>query len=239
MTHSAIRDGGRLHDYVDGLLSGAERAVVEAHVGACNECREEVRRLLALRARLAAAPRAIEPPRDLWPGVRARLVRRAARDDAVPPPRAFATVRPRAAWRRAARRHARLAAAAVVLVVASSAVTATLVRRGNPTRGAVAARPAAPPARHGAAGAGYASYAGYERAARDLAATLDARRAALSPETVAKVEASLRVIDSAIAEARATLARDPGNQALVELLGVTYRQKLDVLHRAAELSTEI
>jgi len=121
----------------------------------------------------------------------------------------------------------------------ASAVTATLVRRGNPTRGPVAMRPDAPPAERRAPGAGYASYAGYERAARDLAATLDARRSALSPETVAKVEASLRVIDSAIAEARAALARDPGNQALVELLGVSYRQKLDVLHRAAELSTEI
>ena len=238
MTHSAIRDGGRLHDYVDGLLSGAERAAVEAHVGACDDCGKEVQRLLALRARLAAVPRAVEPPRDLWPDVRARLVRHPARQEA-PPARTGTVVRPLATLRRAARHHARLVAAALVLVVASSAVTATLVRRGELTRDTVAARLDAPPAERRAAGEGYASYAGYERAARDLAATLDARRSALSPETVAKVEASLQVIDSAIAEARAALARDPGNQALVELLGVSYRQKLDVLHRAAELSSEI
>jgi anti-sigma factor RsiW len=243
MTHSAIRDGGRLHDYVDGLLSGAERAAVEAHVGACDDCRAEVRRLLALRARIAALPRAVEPSRDLWTDVRARLVRHPAREE-VAPAHTRATLRPLAAWRGAApRRHARLAAAAIALVVVSSAITATLVRRGESTAGSVATGPAAPPASPRAAaspgGAGYAAYAGYERAASDLAATLEARRSALAPETVAKVEASLRVIDSAIAEARAALARDPGNQALVELLGVSYRQKLDVLHRAAELSTEI
>jgi len=259
-THAAIRDGGRLHDYVDGLLAGSERAAVEAHLASCAACRDETSRILALRARLAAAPRDIQPPRDLWPELRARLAARPAHRETDLPrvapgvesgptagERAVGMGRPlpallsatRAAARRATRRHALLAAAAVLLVATSSVVTATLFRRGSQAR-VVAQQSAVPAAPRGGEPTGPAAVsAGYERAAADLAATLEARRDALAPETVAKVEASLRVIDSAIAEARTALARDPGNQTLVELLSVTYRQKLDVLHRAAELSTGI
>ena len=68
---------------------------------------------------------------------------------------------------------------------------------------------------------------------------LEAQRPALAPETIATVEAALRVVDSAIAEGRAALARDPGNAMLAELLAVTYRQKVDVLRRAVALPTGI
>jgi hypothetical protein len=253
-----------LHDYVDGDLGDDRRAMVEQHLTACSACRDLVVRITALAAEVAAAPRAVEPPGDLWPAIRAEIVRRSegagtAGGSALTPPTAApaaateVAVAPRPGrrgppersrieprierWRRTT-----LAAAAVLLVAASSAATALWLRGSAP----------APVAAGASGGAGRADRAtpvapavfarldaGYERAARDLAATLDAERGSLAPETIAKVEASLRVVDSAIAEGRAALERDPGNQTVVQLLAVSYRQKLDVLRRATELSTGI
>ncbi|NIR61794.1 MAG: hypothetical protein GWO02_21075, partial [Gammaproteobacteria bacterium] len=65
-------------DFVDGLLSARETAVVSAHLAGCPLCREEERRLRMLVTDLAALPLSIEPPRDLGPSIRTRIA-------AVPP----------------------------------------------------------------------------------------------------------------------------------------------------------
>jgi hypothetical protein len=49
------------------------------------------------------------------------------------------------------------------------------------------------------------------------------------------VEASLRVIDDAIDEARHALAADPANLDLLDLLAASYERKLELLRRANEL----
>jgi len=51
------------------------------------------------------------------------------------------------------------------------------------------------------------------------------------------LDSCLRKIDAAIAEARAALRREPRNAVLTQLLTVSYRQKLDLLKRAADLPT--
>jgi len=260
-------EASELHDYVDGALGDDRRAMIEQHLAGCPACRDLVDRVTALGAEVAAAPRAMEPPDDLWPAIRAEIVRRsqgagtpgdrARRIPATMPPAdgaapagpgrrgppARSRIEPHIEphierWRRTT-----LAAAAVLLVVASSAATTLWLRGSAPAPATASVSGEArrsdrttPPN----APAVFARFdAGYERAARDLAAALDAERGSLAPETIAKVEASLRVVDSAIAEGRAALARDPGNQTVVELLAVSYRQKLDVLRRATELSTGI
>ena len=53
---------------------------------------------------------------------------------------------------------------------------------------------------------------------------------------MATVEHSLRIADSAIAEARAALASDPANAALAALFNSNYERKIDVLRRATELA---
>jgi hypothetical protein len=68
----------------------------------------------------------------------------------------------------------------------------------------------------------------------ELEALLDSERAALAPATVAVVEAALATIDAAIAEARTALLADPANHELAERLGANYRQKVELLRRAAE-----
>jgi hypothetical protein len=77
---------------------------------------------------------------------------------------------------------------------------------------------------------------GYARSMEALWRTLDERRDSLAPSTVATVERSLRIADSAIAEARSALERDPANRVLADLLVSNYERKLDLLRRASELA---
>jgi hypothetical protein len=76
----------------------------------------------------------------------------------------------------------------------------------------------------------------YLRTASTLQDLLDSQQAALAPETIAQLKASLRTIDEAILEARNALARDPANRVLVEMLSASYRQKVDLLRRSTEMT---
>ena len=67
----------KLNEYVDGTLDPGERAAVEAHVARCSGCRAAVAELRVLLGGAQELPRTIEPPRDLWVGIAARLGRRA------------------------------------------------------------------------------------------------------------------------------------------------------------------
>lgn len=212
----------RLNDHVDGLLPAPEAAAVEAHLAACAACRAEVEGLRALLAGAAALPRTVDPPAELWEALRAETLARPAR----------------AAWTvRMTRRE--LAAAAVLLVALSSGITAALMRdRTTPAPTGVAAA-------DGGAARPRAEWvefrraeAEYVRTADDLEALLAGNRAALAPETVRAVEASLGAIDAAIRDARAALARDPANAELSNVLAATYRDKIDVLERTLRLSAQ-
>ena len=61
------------------------------------------------------------------------------------------------------------------------------------------------------------------------------RRGELDPATVAVLERNMRLIDDAIAQSRAALARDPRSRFLGEQLERTLDQKLDLLRTAALL----
>ncbi len=68
-------------ELLDAAAAGAPLdAGAAEHLRECAECRVHVTRLQALRAQLAALPRAIEPETDAWPRVRDTIrVRRARR----------------------------------------------------------------------------------------------------------------------------------------------------------------
>jgi len=120
MTCDDFRD--RVDDFVAGRLSEPERAALSHHVERCESCAADLAAVRALATPLAAVPRSVEPSRDLWPSVEARI-----------------------GARRSRRRAALLAAAAVVLMALSSAATALLLQRDarNP---AVATAPLPPAA---------------------------------------------------------------------------------------------
>lgn len=114
-----------------------------------------------------------------------------------------------------------LAAAAVVLVTLSSVVTAAMLARG----------PAVP------AGAGSEislTETAYRRAADDLWQVVQSRRDKLAPGTLEVIRHNLQIIDTAIEETEAALAKDPGNLVVANLLWATYERKLDFLRRAAD-----
>jgi anti-sigma factor RsiW len=89
----------KLNEYVDGALAARDRASVEAHLAGCAACRAGVAELRSLSASATSLPKSIEPGRDLWPAIAARI-------------------RPRAMWKVQPIRWRRALAAAAVLVVA-------------------------------------------------------------------------------------------------------------------------
>jgi hypothetical protein len=209
---------------------------------------ERLRRLLDS---VAALPRSIEPARDAWPAIRDRI--EAQRVRAIAPH----GVGPMTAR---SRRIVWIAAAAVVLIALSSGVTMLVLRQRPAPEVAAVARPSAQPASTEPAPAisqtpavpqatalaaprvsqaARASvgevFAHYDAAAEDLSHVLAESRSRLDPATVAVLDTCLTRIDQAIAEARTALGRDPRNAVLTELLTASYRQKLDLLKRVADL----
>ncbi len=199
----------RLHAYVGDALTPTEAAAFEGHLSGCADCAGLLETAAAPVAGTAALPRTVAPVEDLWPEIRARLTpRRATIPGRVVIP----------GWL--------LATAAVLLVSLSSGITA-IALRGGP-----AVPVAAEPPRLGAEEAEYAA------AAADLTRTLEQARGRLAPATIATIQRNLATIDSALAESRRALARDPDNSALEQLVLTAWRQKVDLLRRAAALSTE-
>ena len=172
----------------------------------------------------AALPREVAPPPDLWPAIRAELAPRSARG-----------VRWSGGWH--------LAAAALVVAASSSILTLFAVRDRDDAaeRSAIATADRAPAPPRTSAPAQLPAHLvvaerGYARSIDALWRTLDERRDSLAPSTVATVERSLRIADSAIAEARSALEQDPANRVLADLLVSNYERKIDLLRRATELA---
>ena len=168
----------------------------------------------------AELPRDIAPPPDLWDDIRAELKPRASQA-----PRMIG-------WR-----VRNLIAAGLVIAAASSVLTTFATRsKGADLHTVVAASEPSPPPQGAELPAMLANAEhGYARSVETLQRTLDERRDSLAPTTIATVERSLRVADSAIAEARAALAQDPANRALAALFASNYERKIDLLRRATEL----
>jgi hypothetical protein len=79
----------------------------------------------------------------------------------------------------------------------------------------------------------------YDAAVADLEKALKAGRGRLDPSTVAVVEHNLQIIDQAINQAREALIGDPANSYLSSHLVEARRRKLDLLRRAAALTTDM
>lgn len=75
----------------------------------------------------------------------------------------------------------------------------------------------------------------YDAEITTLRAAVDARRGQLNPATVAVIEQNLRVIDEAIRQSRAALAKDPSSRLLNDQLDRTLATKTGLLRAAALL----
>ena len=223
MNHEEIKD--RLNDYGDGLLPEDERRTVERHLEGCEECREEVRSLRSLLSDLAALP-IVAPERDLWPDILERIgEKRVVSAD-------FGRPEGRSVWLK----RGMLAAAAVVLMVFSSVITALLVRHRPEVSVAIAPEHYAYEHRVAGALSEFRDLAvPYSLVIEELSALLRARKSMLAPETVAVLEANLRIIDEAIEQSRVALAADPGNQKLIYTVSTMYEEKVALLQQATHL----
>jgi hypothetical protein len=61
----------------------------------------------------------------------------------------------------------------------------------------------------------------------------------MKPETAAVFERNLEIIDRAIQDTRAALARDPASRDLAFLLSSAYDAKLDILREAVRIPDPI
>jgi hypothetical protein len=108
--------------------------------------------------------------------------------------------------------------------------------RGEPTRRGRGTSDARLASRSDAADAALvAAAATYDREIASLRAIVTRRRADLDSGTVAVLERNLRIIDQAIAQSRAALARDPRSQFLGEQLTRALDSKVELLRTAALL----
>lgn len=77
----------------------------------------------------------------------------------------------------------------------------------------------------------------YDQSIAELHTILAAMNDDLLPETVAAIEENLRIIDTAIEEARAALAADPASDYLRRRISIHRQTKLDVLRAATSVVT--
>ena len=214
----------RLSAYLDGELAGDELRAAEAHLTECAACRAVLDDLKGL-ARQAQALDDRPPEGDLWAGIAARIAEQPDVDviPLVPRRRRFTFSVPQ------------LAAAAVALMAISAATAAVLTQRARARSASV--EPLPTPRSPGVVFASDKGAATYDAAIGELELTLAARRGMLDTATVRVVEQSLRVIDQAIAQARAALEKDPNNLYLNSHLQDALGRKLDLLRRVATMPT--
>jgi hypothetical protein len=163
-------------------------------------------------------PLEITPARDLWPQLEQRLTTER---------------RSRAAWRTLPLPGARYFGAAAALVVAVA--VGILIGRGlvpGVRDGQVAAQANATRMLP----TNFIHDPRYLREREQLLQSLNARLAALPPQSRQKVLASLATIHKSMADIQAALGREPGNALLQELLVDTYQDEMRVLTTVQEAS---
>jgi hypothetical protein len=205
----------RFSAYLDGEATANERAAIEAHVAECAACRRVLEELRAVTA-WAPAYAGIEPPAETW----ARLA------DGVDRAKSARLV-PDSSRRFSLGQLA--AAAAVVAVVSASSVWLAL-------RPATPVSPVGPEPVAALVAAGAPEDEAWDDAVRELEAVVASGGTGLDSATVRILEENLRIIDAAIADARAAIAADPSNAFLGGRVKTHMQRKLVLLRQAARVA---
>jgi hypothetical protein len=180
--------------------------------------------LLDLQRRTAELPREIAPPESAWKQIAEQIELDAQSPKLPRTSRVF--------WQRPGF----LAAAGLVLATASSITTALVVNARNDSAWRVTTTVQAPAPSSPATLAEFTARENdYIATVNALSQTIESAHVELAPETITKLKESVRIIDDAIIEARRALAADPSNKTLIEMLSISYNQKVDLLRRTAEM----
>ena len=186
-------------------------------------------------ARRAAQLPLLTPSRDLWSGIESRIQ---APVIALPhtagevPATAQPVAPARLPWRR-------LAIAASLLIAATAGITYAIVARSSTAQLAETNDSATVDARLPVTPVLAVSTASAEQTFdQEIGAmrnVIDQRRQDLDPATIAVLEKNLKVIDAAIAESKAALAKDPASAFLMDRLTHAYDTKLQLLSGVAAI----
>ena len=215
----------------DGL-DAATRDRADAHRLGCAACAALVADLRAIVRDAAALP-TLSPAHDLWSGIATRIEARVVPIDGRHT-NEFMAASPSATAPFRAPALRRLALAASVLMAVTSGVTYTLTRRADAPAASTVRNPAAVAGTVRAASRPSAE-ATFDREIATLRQIVDERRAELDPRTVGILDKNLQLIDSAIAESKAALAKDPASGFLAQQLTQAYDSKLQLLRGVATL----
>jgi hypothetical protein len=219
----------RLADYLDGTLADPERKAVEAHLATCESCAAIVHALDERPAAATSLP-TLSPPRDLWSGIAARIQ-----------PRVLPLAKRGAVWTPQRRRVASLVAGAAGLVAASVMLTVIVVhQQGTVAQGGNKdSVPAIVNPITSTPGTNVAitdkRILAYDATIAELDSAVNERRSTLDTATIRVIKKNLTIIDNAIAESRAALAKDPKNKYLTQQLTRILDQKVGLLRTAALL----
>ena len=253
-----------LPDYFEETLDEANRKRLRQHVSSCARCTSLIAELEGISVAAGALPE-LRPSRDLWDGIAARIetpVISLGADDiifsrrrpawllgAIAAGLVIATAGITNVLTRRSFEGQQIAAVDQRSgrgTLVPSPIETTSVMPAE-TAAPVTARPAQPTPSANSAGAPRprpatvqlvarsAADREYDREISRLRAVLKARRAQLDPETVKVIETSLRVIDEAINQSRAALAKDPASAFLRDRLDNSLEKKVDLLRTAAML----
>ena len=214
-----------LPDYLEGTLDLGRRELVEHHLAECGRCAALVHDLMAIQQQ-ARSLSDLVPSRDLWRGIAERIEAPVLSIPAPAPRRR----RFGAAW---------MTAAAAALVLATASVTYVATKRVSEQHrvGSVAQTPARPEsaAVAGAQLAASSAQVTYDQEIERLHKIVTERRTQLDTATIAVIEKNLKVIDQAIAQSRAALAKDPASRFLNDQLNRALDKKVELLRTVALL----
>jgi anti-sigma-K factor RskA len=224
MTHDDFQ--AILADYLeDGALNAGQRANAEAHLLDCAECAALVFDLRNIVTQAATLPD-FAPQRDLWTGIDERietpivsLAGRTSGEHSIGP--SYRT----------------LALAASLLVAVTAGVTWKLTS-GTSFDFAITRLPAGVAAGSNGVAKNVnrpSATETFDKEISSLRTMVDERRAELDTGTVTILARNLKLIDDAIAESKAALARDPASAFLTDRLNRAYDSKLQVLRSVATM----
>ncbi|HEX8724495.1 MAG TPA: zf-HC2 domain-containing protein [Gemmatimonadaceae bacterium] len=245
----------RLMDFLEDDLDGAARAAMEAHARRCAECGAllaDLRRVSRDASRLPS----LAPSRDLWAGIAERIeapvVGLAGRRRLWTAPRlgglaAAAALLLAAGLGYRALRHAGSAPSVPAVHVAAatpsgSDTARTAAPSPAPDQAPASAASGGSEGAHARLAASRAAEAtpqaiekSYDGEIAGLRAIIKQRHSRLDSATVAVLEHNLAVIDSAIAQCKTALARDPNSRFLMQSLSQSLDIKVQLMRMTAGL----
>ena len=202
--------GIRMNDSLDGALAQGEEQELLDHLKGCEDCKRTFEELNQLATQTRRLPATLEPDRDLWPEIKARIEGEVE---------VFST-----------RRRLLFAGNAIPFALAASAVLAVAF-------GLLVLTRYSPESSEPVVINDYESIEQeYRNAKAALLATLRSPDSYVSEETLTTIEESLEVIGKAVSDIRLALEVDPNNPHLERMLMATYNAEINLLHQAVRLT---